>query len=118
MKSNLKIITNDVFGIADRLKEIDERYTLVYNADLNRYEVHSSENRGNTLSVICPYDRVDARLLMLVRKTRRENASNLIREMEEANARLEKSEEKKKIEDTKDRAKELLEKLKSKGGAN
>ena len=115
MKEYLKVINEDLFGIARRLKEIDERYFLVFNELLGRYEVHSSENKGDTLSVVCPYDRVDARLLSLVRKTRRENSAQVIREIETHNEKLEKSVERKKLEDTKDRAKELLERLKFNG---
>ncbi|MBP3630236.1 MAG: hypothetical protein J6J23_01970 [Clostridia bacterium] len=114
MKEYLKVIEDDLFGIARRLKEIDNDYFLVFNNLLGRFEVHSNKNIGNTLSVVCPYDRVDARLLSLVRKTARNNASALIKEIEEQNEQLQQSEEQKKLQDTKDRAKELLERMKYK----
>ena len=115
MKEHLKVINDDLFGIARRLKEIDDGYFLVYNCLLGRYEVHSNKNIGDTLSLVCPYDRVDVRLLSLVRKTKRENAKEIFKSIEEHNEKIEKNEEKKKIEDTKDRAKELLERLKFSG---
>lgn len=115
MKEYLKVIEDDLFGIARRLKEIDEGYFLVYNNLLGRYEVHSHKNIGDTLSLVCPYDRVDVRLLSLVRKTKRENAKEIFKNIEEHNEKIEKGIEQKRIEDTKDRAKELLERLKISG---
>ena len=34
-------ITDDVYFIASRLREIDDTYYVVYNATRGRYEVHS-----------------------------------------------------------------------------
>lgn len=113
MKSNLKIITDDIFGIAKRLKEIDEEYFLAFNEDLKRFEVHSNRNKGDTLSVVCPYGQADARLLKIVRATRRERAKEIFREVEEKNNSLAKAIEEKQRADAKDRAKELLERLKT-----
>ncbi len=113
MKSNLKVITDDIFGIAKRLKEIDENYSLVFNQTLKRFEVHSSANKGDSLCVVCPYAQADARLLKIVRATRRERASEIFREIEEKNDRLVKDSEAKQKSDAKDRAKELLERLKA-----
>lgn len=116
MKEHLRLVTNDLFGIANRLKEIDASYFLVFNELLKRYEVHSSDNKGNTLAVVCPYPVADARLLTLVKSTRRHNADILLKSIEENNEKLEKRAEKKKLDDTKDRAKDLLERLKKNGG--
>lgn len=112
MNKYLKIIKDDLFGIANRLKEIDDKYFVVYNTLLNRYEVHSSRNVGDTLSVVCPYDELDARMLRLIKRTRVERASSLLKEMEANNKKLEDAAREKAIENATDRAREILKKAK------
>lgn len=63
-------ITDDVFFIASRLKEIDPTYYVVYNADKRRYEVHSDGQRGSSLCFVVPYDRLDARTIDYALRTR------------------------------------------------
>lgn len=112
MSEYLKLIENDLFGIANRLKEIDDKYFVVYNTKLNRYEVHSGRNVGDTLSVVCPYDELDARTLRLVKRTRVERAGSLLKEMEANNKKLEEREAEKVMENAANRAKEILKKAK------
>lgn len=35
-------VEHDLYSVADRLKEIDPRYELFYNAALGRYEIYAS----------------------------------------------------------------------------
>lgn len=81
-------IKEDLFDIAHRLKEIDARYRIYRNLKLNRFEIHAN----GALQIATPFDRLDARTLELVRRTRLECAGRLIEEMDEENARLKREE--------------------------
>ncbi len=70
MKSYLRPITDDLYFIASRLKEIDPSYFVVYNLLRSRYEVHSKEQRGDTLCFVVPYKALDARTLEYAARTR------------------------------------------------
>ena len=87
----LKEIKGDLYDIADRLKEIDPSYTIVYNTILARYEVHSDKNVHDTLCVVSSFRHLDSRLLEVVRRTRRERSRELLEEMERGNGRLERA---------------------------
>lgn len=62
-------ITDDVFFIASRLKEVDPTYYVVYDTEKRRYEVHSDGQRGNTLCFVVPFGRLDARTVEYARRT-------------------------------------------------
>ncbi len=79
------LIENDLYCIAERLKEIEPHYFILYNRSLERYEVHNSLQKDNTYALTVPYDRLDARTVEYVRKTRRERFKHLIEEMEREN---------------------------------
>lgn len=83
------VVTDDLYSIAERLKEIDSGYFIYYSYKDHRYEVHNKNQRGRTLSLVLPYKRLDERTVRLVRKTRSERMESLIRQMEEENERLE-----------------------------
>ena len=78
----------DVFDIASRIKEIEPSYFTVYNHAAKRFEVHSNR-QGNTLCLCLPYPVLDARAVILVRKTRAERAKHLFEEMERENQKRE-----------------------------
>lgn len=83
MKSN-------VFKIPERLKEIDKSYFVIYNTMIDKYEVHSTENKdGDTYCLTLPYDELDSRSIDYVRKTRVENARIIWEEMKRNNEKLE-----------------------------
>lgn len=82
-------IENDVLDIAARLREIDDGYFIVYNGLFRRLEVHNQRQRGNTFCRVVPSNRLNARTVELVRKTRAENADRLLAEIDEHNARVE-----------------------------
>lgn len=88
MRAGLVLIENDVFGICGRVRGIDPAYYIVYNTALRRFEVHNRRQR-DTLALVVPYGALDARTVSLTQKTRRENIAKLIKEMEEANMKLE-----------------------------
>lgn len=63
-------ITDDVYFIASRLRDIDDSYYVVYNATRGRYEVHSDGQRGGSLCFVVPFGQLDARTLEYARRTR------------------------------------------------
>lgn len=79
------LITHDCFDIADRLKEIDADYTLHYNPGSKKFEL---KGRGGQLLIVFPYERIDQRMLTHARRTRVERIKEIIREIDEHNARL------------------------------
>lgn len=79
-------VRGDLFDIARRLKEVDKDYFVVYSYRDNRYEVHSKGNRGNTLCFAAP--RLDERVIVKARQTRRERLDRLIAEAERDNERI------------------------------
>ena len=85
----LKLITNDLFDVADRLKSVKNSYVLYFNACKQRFEVHDGEKRR--LEFVVPYDELDARTVEYARYTRVENAKQVFDEIEAHNQRLEKA---------------------------
>ena len=91
MVGKARIIKDDLFGIAKRLRQIDKGYFAVFNYRHKRFEIHHGGQKGSTLCLIVPFNRLDGRVLDLVKKSRVENAGRLILEMEQSNAALEKN---------------------------
>ena len=92
----LKLITDDLFDIADRLKSVKKSYVLYYNVEKRRYEVHDGEKR--TLEFIVPYDELDARTVEYALYTRVENAKQVFAEIEAHNKRLKKEQKRDAVE--------------------
>ncbi len=85
-----RVVTHDLYDIAERLKEIDEGYFVFYSYKDKRYEIHHKDQKGDTFALAVPYDELDERTLRLVRRTRAERAEKLIEEMEKQNREAEK----------------------------
>lgn len=63
-KSYLELITDDLYGISKRIKDIESGYFIVRNRKSGKYEVHSLFNNGtNTYCFTVPYDELDSRTL-------------------------------------------------------
>lgn len=84
----LRRIDEDLFDIAHRLKEIDDRYALYRNLRRNRFEIYANE----ALQIVVPFATLDARTLELARSTRLEYADRLIAKLDSDNERLRQSE--------------------------
>lgn len=98
MDKSAVIIENDLFGIAARLKSIDDGYFVVYNKFKHKFEVHNSRQRGDTYSLSVPYPSLDARTVSLVLRTRAENAKKLFEQMERENRILRERQQKAALE--------------------
>lgn len=104
MKNLIQIFT-DPFFICQRLKEIDKSYFVMFDLEKKNYQLHSSEQRGNSYCLTFPFDCLDARAVEHARKTRVENEEKIIEEIDRENKRL----EKKLINEEINRLKEALE---------
>lgn len=85
---NLTPITDDLYGIADRLQSVCDTYRVYYNGALSRYEVHDVAQHGDTLAFAVPYDELDDRTVKYARYTRRQNADCVFADIERHNAKL------------------------------
>lgn len=79
-----------MFDIVNRIKRIDKGYFIVFDTKTNKYEVHNRNQTDNTYCLTSPYISLDKRLIDYVYRTSLQYNSNLIKEIEEHNARLEK----------------------------
>ncbi len=84
MNTQLQRIWHDLYDIASRLTEIDDRYELYYNHRQKRYEIHSN----GVLQLAVPFQKLDARTLALARETRLERIGKIIAEIEKNNRLL------------------------------
>jgi hypothetical protein len=80
----LKILTDALF-ICERLKEIDRSYFVLYNTDSQKFEVHSSEQRGSSYCFTVPFEILDCRTVDHALKTRVENKDKIIAELDKEN---------------------------------
>lgn len=87
MKNYIEI-QNDPCFISQRLKEIDKSYYILYNIDKFRYEVHSSEQIGDSFCFVIRFDALDERTICYARMTRREQRDKLIQELDLQNAKI------------------------------
>ena len=84
----LKLITDDLYDVACRLKSVNENYVVYYNVEKERFEVHDGKKK--CLEFVVPYDELDARTVEYARYSRVENAKQILEEIEEYNRRMEK----------------------------
>ena len=83
-----RVIDDDLFGVARRLKRIDDGYFVFLNYTTGKFEVHTKKDT-RTLCLVLPYDRLDERTVRHVLYTRAERAKEIVERMERENARLE-----------------------------
>ena len=101
------VIKNDLFDISSRVKEIDEKYGIVYDDEKRRFEL----TRDGVHNAVIPYDRLDERTLRFVKYTRFDNAENVLNDIDRHNAEIERQNVKKmqdRVEDDFSRAMRLL----------
>jgi len=103
-----EMITNDVFDIAKRIKEIDPDYFVVYDKKLCRFEVHNKRQRYDTLALVLPYDRLDCRAIEKVASTRIEYIADQLDKIDLHNFRQEEREKKVTLQNRLDECQELF----------
>lgn len=84
-----RVIDDDLFGVARRLRSIDDGYFVFLNYKTGKFEIHNRRQRPNTLCLVLPFDRLDERTVNRVLYTRAENVKRIVAEMERDNARRE-----------------------------
>lgn len=104
-KPKYELVTDDVYNIAERIRRIDPNYFIVFNRRTHRYEVHNTENIGNTFCFLVPFGKLDKRTLEYCRETRVER--NVAELVEERNERVTKSFKRAREWEQNDRAREL-----------
>ena len=87
-------IEKDLFSIADRLKEVDERYRVYRNTLAHRFEVFI----GEALQFVVPFPRLDARTIEFAQKTRIERLDAIVKEIDRLNDLADRRKEKQIIE--------------------
>lgn len=75
-------ITDDLFGIAERIKSIRQGYVIYYNLKQHRYEVYDN----GVFAFAVPYLNLDKRTLDYARYTSVGRADDIIAEMDKSNA--------------------------------
>jgi predicted ATP-dependent serine protease len=83
-------ITDDLFDISGRLREIAPEYQIYRNRECGRFEIWWHGH----CSLVVPFDCLDERTVDYARKTRRENADEIAQEIDGANSRIEQDRQK------------------------
>lgn len=104
-----RLVADDPFRIAERLKDIEEGYFILRNTNTGRYEVHSTMNLGSTYCFTVPFDRLDSRTLEYCRET--STGRNGVELAERQNARLEASRERSRRDDMRARTEEVADRM-------
>ena len=93
-------VLTSTHDIPERLKIIDNGYYVLRNHKTKQFEIHNSNQIGNSLALNIPYDELDERTIDLVKKTSIQYARNIFNEMERNNEKLEIDEKNKRQEMT------------------
>ena len=83
-----RVITDDLLGVAARLRSIDDGYFVFLNYKTGKFEVHNKKDTPS-LCLVLPFDRLDERTVRHVLYTRAERVSEILERMERDNDRLE-----------------------------
>jgi len=108
MYGKYHIVRGDLFGITRRLKEIDKGYFVVYAYKKKRFEVHHRGQAGGSFCLAVPFDRLDARLIAHVLRSRVQNADKVFAAIERDNKILFKQERYEAVKKAENRTEELL----------
>jgi len=111
MYGKYHIVRGDLFGIARRIREIDKGYFVAYSYKHKRFEVHHRYQRGGSFCLAVPFDRLDARLVDLVLKSRVQNADKVFAQIERDNKRLLKQEKYKAVKNAENQTERLFSKI-------
>ena len=100
-------IENDIFFLAERLREIDPDYFIALNTKTKNFEVHNSSQPINSFCLLVPKNKLDPSLVEYVRKTRANRQKKLLAEIEAANQKMQKENEQKIICEAAEKFEEL-----------
>lgn len=83
-----RVIDDDMFGVARRLKGIDDGYFVFLNYKTGKFEIHNRRD-SPSLCLVLPYETLDERTVNKVLYTRAERVEKIVADMERENRRLE-----------------------------
>lgn len=83
-------ITSDVHDIVDRIKEIDEGYFILFDTNKNKFELHN-KNQSCTYCLTIPFGTLDKRVLDFIYNTQCSNIDNIVEEIDNNNAKIERN---------------------------
>lgn len=106
MKNKI-LITNDAFGIVDRVKSINKNYVIYYNTKLKKYEVHNKKYLKNTFEFSLPCCKLDSKTIVHIIKLLKYNNINVIKDMEKQNKEIEDKNKEMLLEQTKQKFSEI-----------
>lgn len=104
---NIKI-ENDVFDIANRIKEIDRDYVIYFNTSKQQFEVHNLSQKHDTYCLRVPYSILDERTLKLTRQTNSANIKIILNQIENENKLAENAEKRCVLNKFNDRLEQLI----------
>lgn len=90
MKNSFEIYS-DCQDIIKRLREIDKDYFVVYNVLRKTFELHNRAQEEGTFCLTLPFDTLDERAIDLTLKTQSIKRDELMKELDEENEKLRKS---------------------------
>ena len=111
-------VVSHAMDIPERIRELDEGYFVMFNVKTQRFEIWHRGSGEGLLECVLPYDALDERAVRHIRQHRIERMEQLIREMEEHNARLEEEARKKWLDEAGERTREAFGYLRSKPDAD
>jgi len=113
----LSLVRTSTCEIPERVKEYDSSYFVVWNNLKEQFEIHSTDNIGDTFCMSVPWKELDDRVIKMLRKNDlRNRGQKIFDEIDRHNEKLEKA-NKKQIQDyIKDISKEMHYHVKKAGG--
>ena len=94
---------SDCLDIIKRIREIDKDYFVMYDLQEEKFQLHNSSQGRNTYCLTFPFDALDERAYLYTLKTRVQNSDELFKQLEEENAKLEKTKVKEVLNDFKEK---------------
>lgn len=113
----LTLVRTSTCEIPERVREYDPSYFVVWNNRKNQFEIHSTDNVGDTFCMSVPWSELDDRVIkMLYKNDLRNRGSKIFEEIDQANEDLEKSKDREMKNYIKDISKEMHYHVKKAGG--
>ncbi len=84
------LIESTVTEIPQRLKEVNPYYYVLLNKKTQKFEIHRSDH-NYTYCLTIPHPELDARAIDMVRMQNWQDQQNLIKEIEEHNAKIDRA---------------------------
>lgn len=81
-------IKKDLFNIAQRIKNIENGYTVYFNTKNKKFQIHNKDQLRNSYCATIPYDSLDARAIDYLNQTHTRNSKKIFKAIDENNNKL------------------------------